>query len=342
MSVHVTIQPSGHQFQVEDGETILQAALREGYTLPFGCRSGACGSCKGKVLSGAVDHGDYQASALSAEEIAQGKTLFCCAKPLGDVVIEAREVSGIKDIQVRKLPCRVESIERPNHDVIILKLKLPANEKFEFLAGQYIDFLLKDGKRRSFSLANAPHERDFLELHIRHYPGGNFSDFVFNELKERAILRFEGPLGTFFLREDTDKPIILMAGATGFAPIKGIIESARHKGMTRPMVLYWGVRTKADLYHAALASSWQTTDGQFTFIPVLSEPRVEDQWEGRTGLVHQAILDDFPDLSGYQVYACGAPRMVESGFKAFTESRGLPEEEFYSDPFTPSVDKSQK
>lgn len=342
MSVHVTIQPSGHQFQVEDGETILQAALREGYTLPFGCRSGACGSCKGKVLSGAVDHGDYQASALSTEEIAQGKTLFCCARPLGDVVIEAREVSGIKDIQVRKLPCRVESIERPNHDVIILKLKLPANEKFEFLAGQYIDFLLKDGKRRSFSLANAPHDRDFLELHIRHYPGGNFSDFVFNELKERAILRFEGPLGTFFLREDSDKPIILMAGATGFAPIKGIIESARHKGMIRPMVLYWGVRTKADLYYAALASSWQTTDGLFTFIPVLSEPRAEDQWAGRTGLVHQAILDDFQDLSGYQVYACGAPRMVESGFKAFTETRGLPEEEFYSDPFTPSVDKSQK
>ena len=341
MSVRVTIQPSGHQFQVEPGETLLQAAQREGYGLPFGCRSGACGSCKGRVISGTVDYGDYQSSALSAEEIAQGKALFCCAKPLEDLVIEAREVAGMKDIQIKKLPCRVEAIARPNHDVAVLKLKLPANEKFEFLAGQYIDFLLKDGKRRSFSLANAPQDKGFLELHIRHYPEGSFSHFVFAELKERAILRFEGPLGTFFLREDSDKPILFMAGATGFAPIKGMIEYARHRGITRPMVLYWGVRSLADLYMGELAASWQAGDGRFTFIPVLSDPQPEDRWVGRTGLVHQAILDDFKDLSGYQVYACGAPRMVESGFKAFTQTRGLPESEFYSDPFTPSVDKNQ-
>ncbi len=340
MSIRVTIQPSGHQFEVEAGETILQAAVREGYGLPFGCRSGACGSCKGKILSGTVDYGDYQSEALTPEEIAQGKALFCCAKPREDLVIEVREVTGIRDIPIKKLPCRVESIARPNHDVIILKLKLPANETFEFLAGQYIDILLKEGKRRSFSLANAPQEKGFLELHIRHYPGGNFSSFVFGELKERAILRFEGPLGTFFLREDSDKPIIFMAGATGFAPIKGMIECARQRGCTRPMVLYWGVRSLHDLYHGALASSWQAGDGQFTFVPVLSDPQPEDQWEGRTGLVHQAILDDFADLSGYQVYACGAPRMVEAGFKAFTQTRGLPETEFFSDPFTPSVDKN--
>ncbi len=339
MSSQVTIQPSGHQFKTQEGETILQGALREGYVLPFGCRSGACGSCKGTVLRGSVDLGDYQPSALTPEEIAQGRALFCCAKPVGDVVIEAREAIAVKDIAVKKLPCRVESIERSNHDVVILKLKLPANEKFDFLAGQYIDILLKDGKRRSFSLANAPHQGDFIELHIRHYTGGNFSNFVFNELKERAILRFEGPLGTFFLREDSDKPIIFMAGATGFAPIKGMIESAREKGITRPMVLYWGVRSRADLYHGALANGWQSGGGQFTFIPVLSHALSTDNWQGRTGFVHQAILDDFKDLSGYQVYACGAPLMVEAGMKAFTETRGLPREEFYSDPFTPSVDK---
>ncbi len=337
MSVHVTIQPSGHQFTLNEGETVLQAALREGVGLPFGCRSGACGSCKGKVLSGQVDHGNYQPTALSPEDIAAGKTLFCCAKPLSDIVIEAREVSGFKDIQIKKLPCRVEAILRPNHDVVILRLKLPATEKFEFMAGQYIDFLLKDGKRRSFSLANAPQDKEFLELHIRHYPGGNFSNFVFNELKEKSILRFEGPLGSFFLREDSDKPIILMAGATGFAPIKGIVEYARHRHITRPMKLYWGVRTKADLYLADLAREWESNGRDFEFIPVLSDPHPDQGWSGRTGLVHQAILDDYSDLSGYQVYACGAPIMVESGFRAFTATRNLPLEEFYSDPFTPST-----
>ncbi len=336
MSVKVTLSPSGNQFQCDSEDTILEGAQKEGFILPFGCRSGACGSCKGKVLDGSVDRGDYQSSALTDDEVAQGYALLCCAKPTSDVTVEIRQVNGLKDIQVKKLPCRVESIEKPNHDVAILKLKLPAQEKFEFLAGQYIDFLLKDGKKRSFSMANAPHEAGMIELHIRNYPGGSFSQYVFNELKEKTILRFEGPLGTFFLREESDKPIIFMAGATGFAPIKGIIESARHKGIDRPMVLYWGVRTKADLYYYDLAQSW--VNDRFKFIPVLSEPLPEDQWQGRTGLVHEAILADYPDLSGYQVYACGAPIMVESGYKAFTQTRALPEDEFYSDPFTPSVD----
>ncbi|MBU6468024.1 MAG: CDP-6-deoxy-delta-3,4-glucoseen reductase [Betaproteobacteria bacterium] len=336
MLVKVTLSPSGNQFQCDQEDTILEGAQKEGLVLPFGCRSGACGSCKGKVLDGSLDRGEYQSSALTEEEVSQGFALLCCAKPTSDVTIEIRQVNGMKDIHIKKLPCRVESIEKPNHDVAILKLKLPAQEKFEFLAGQYIDFLLKDGKKRSFSLANAPHEAGIIELHIRNYPGGSFSQYVFNELKEKIILRFEGPLGTFFLREDSDKPIIFMAGATGFAPIKGIIESAKHKGITRPMVLYWGVRSKQDLYYYELAQSW--VNEQFTFIPVLSEPLAEDHWQGRTGLVHEAILADYQDLSGYQVYACGAPIMVESGFNTFTKTRGLPEDEFYSDPFTPSVD----
>ncbi len=332
----VTVQPSGHRFEVQEEETILQAALREGVGLPYGCRSGACGSCKGKVLDGRVTHRPYQATALTQDDLNHGKALFCCAVPEGDVVIEAREVNGFQDMQIKKLPCRVESIERPNHDVVILKLKLPANERFDFMAGQYIDFLLKDGKRRSFSLANSPHDAALLELHIRHYPGGNFSGFVFNELKERAILRFEGPLGAFVLREDSEKPMIFMAGATGFAPIKGLIEYARHRNIQRPMTLYWGVQARADLYQLEVVQSWEKHLPHFRFVPVLSEPLPEDHWSGRTGWVHQAILDDFEDLSGYQIYACGASRMVEAGFRAFTESRGLPEGEFYSDPFVPS------
>lgn len=337
MVFQVTVQPSGRQFSVNEDESVLQAALREGVGLPYGCRSGACGSCKGKVLQGQVTHRPYQASALTEDDIEQGKALFCCAQPIEDLIIEAREVSGFKEMQIKKLPCRVESIERTNSDVIVLKLKLPANEKFDFMAGQYLDFLLKDGKRRSFSLANSPHDAALLELHIRHYPGGSFSGFVFNELKERSILRFEGPLGAFVLREDSEKPMIFMAGATGFAPIKGLIEYARHRQITRPMVLYWGVQTNADLYQRRVVQEWEDSLPHFTFVPVLSQPLPEDQWTGRTGMVHQAIVDDFSDLSGYQVYACGASRMVEAGFRAFTETRGLPPDEFYSDPFTPSL-----
>ena len=338
MPFHVTLKPSGHQFELQEGETLLEGALREGYGLPYGCRSGACGTCKGTLLSGDVDYGNYLAGVLTEDEKRHGKALFCRAKPLSDVVIEAREVAAVKDIQIKKLPCRVEKIERVNHDVAVLSLRLPANERLHFLAGQYIDVLLKNGKRRSFSLANAPHDDQFLQLHIRHYAGGSFSDFVFNELKERAILRFEGPLGTFFLREDSDKPIIFMAGATGFAPIKGIIEHAFYTGSLRQMVLYWGVRTLADLYMADTAKQWQATHDNFTFIPVLSDSGPDDHWAGRTGFVHQAISEDFAELSGYQVYACGPPAMVDAGHRAFTMTRGLPAEEFYSDPFTISFD----
>ena len=341
MPANVTIQPSGHSFVLQDHETLLEGALREGYGLPYGCRSGACGTCKGQVLSGEVDPGDYQPGALGADERAAGKALFCMTRALTDVVVEARMVTGVKDVVVRKLPVRVEAVERINHDVAVLRLKLPATEKFNFLPGQYIDFLMPDGKRRSFSLAGVPGEHNLLELHIRNYPGGTFSRYVFEELKPRTILRIEGPLGTFFLREDSDKPVIFMAGATGFAPIKGIIEQALAQGCARPMVLYWGARTLPDLYMAELAGSWQAAHANFTFIPVLSDPQPEDRWPGRTGLVHEAILADFDDLSGYQVYACGAPVMVEAGQRTFTQTRGLPLTEFYSDPFTVSVDASK-
>ena len=337
MAFQITIQPSGHVFAVEPGEAILEAALRQGFTLPYGCRNGACGSCKGKIISGSFEYGVYQEGALSEDEKAEGKALFCQSKPSGDLIIEAREVTAAGEIPVRTLPCRVQKIEKRAPDVAVLYLKLPTHERLQFLAGQYIDILMKDGKRRSFSMANPPHDDEHLQLHIRNYLGGNFSNYVFTDLKEKAILRFQGPFGTFFLREDSDKPIVFMAGGTGFAPIKAIIEHAFFKQMDRQMVLYWGVRSLVDLYMAELASQWQAEHDNFTFIPVLSEPQAGDNWGGRTGFVHQAILDDFDDLSGFQIYACGAPLMVEAGHRSFTKSCGLPDEEFYSDPFTPSV-----
>ncbi|HEY6093451.1 MAG TPA: CDP-6-deoxy-delta-3,4-glucoseen reductase [Gallionellaceae bacterium] len=331
MAFTTTILPSGHSYPVEPDETILEAGLRHGYTLPYSCRDGVCGACKGKVLQGEVDHGK-SGSALSEDEKMLGMALFCCAKPKSDLVIECREVRTLNDIPVRTLPTRVHKMDKLAEDVMVIYLKLPANERLQFLAGQYIDILQKEGKPRAFSLANAPHADELLELHIRNITGGSFTHHVFNEMKERDILRIKGPLGTFFLREDSDKPIIFVASGTGFAPIKAIIEHALQIGVTRPMHFYWGARTLADLYMLDKAKEWEKRGVKFT--PVLSDALPSDNWNGRTGFVHLAVMEDYADLSGYQVYACGAPVVVEAAHRDYTTQRKLPNEEFFSDAFT--------
>ena len=334
----VTLQPSGHQLQVEDGESVLTAALRQGFILPYGCKNGACGSCKGKIVSGSVNYGVHQKKALTDEEKARGKALFCQAKPLTDLVIEARAIGAAKDIQIKTLPCRIQKMERLADDVMVLHLKLPANEKLNFLAGQFIEFLLKDGSRRSFSIANPPHDAELLQLHVRHIAGGQFTDHVFGRMKERDILRFEAPLGTFFLREESDKPTVFVASGTGFAPIKAVIEHMFHKGIARPITLYWGGRRPKDLYMNDLPAKWTAKHPGFKYVPVISDGLPEDHWSGRTGFVHRAVMQDFPDLSAYQVYACGVPIMVNSARKDFTTACQLPEDEFYADSFTTQAD----
>ncbi|MBI1174424.1 MAG: 2Fe-2S iron-sulfur cluster binding domain-containing protein [Sideroxydans sp.] len=328
MGFSTTIKPSNHCYPTEGDETILEAGLKHGYNLPYSCRDGVCGACKGKILQGEVDYGEYQPFALSEEEKAAGMALFCRARPKSDLVIECNEVSSLKDIPVKTLPCRVQKMERVADDVMVLSLKLPANERMQFLAGQYIDILQKDDKPRSFSLANAPHDDEYLQLHVRNIPGGAFTQHVFNEMKERDILRIKGPLGSFFLREDSDKSIVFVASGTGFAPVKAIIEHALQIGVQRPMFFYWGVRRQADLYMLDTVREWEARGIKFT--PVVSD----EPWPGRGGFVHQAVLEDFADLSGYQVYACGAPVVVESAHREFTTTRGLPSEDFFSDAFT--------
>jgi CDP-4-dehydro-6-deoxyglucose reductase len=338
MTFQITVQPSGHQFSCEADETILAAAMRAGVGLPYGCKNGACSSCKGKVISGSVSHKPHQERALTKDEEAAGFSLLCCATTQGDLVIEAREVAGSDDYPIRKMPSRVSTLEKVASDVIVITLQLPANETLKFRAGQYIEFMLRDGKRRSYSIATAPDQDQPLALHIRHMPGGLFTDQVFTTMKERDILRFEGPMGTFFVREDSDKPMVLLASGTGFAPIKAIVEHLRAQGSERPMTLYWGGRRPQDLYMDALCREWAATLPNFKYVPVISNPQDEDNWSGRTGFVHQAVIADLPDMSGYQVYACGAPIMVESAKKDFAAQCGLPDEEFYADAFTTEAD----
>ena len=345
----VTVQPSGRRFSVDAGEHILAAAIRQGIGLPYGCKDGACGSCKCRKLEGQVQHGPHQSKALNAEEEAAGFVLTCSATALSDVVIESRQVTDESAFPIKKMPSRVQSLEKVSHDVMVLRLQLPANDTMRYHAGQYVEFILRDGARRSYSMANAPHTLmrseggappvPVIELHIRHMPGGKFTDHVFTSMKEKEILRIEGPYGSFFLREDSDKPLILLASGTGFAPIKALIEHMQSKGIQRPATLYWGGRRPGDLYMDAWVREQCAAMPQLRYVPVVSNALPEDNWTGRTGFVHKAVLEDFPDLSGHQVYACGAPIVVDSARAEYSAAAGLPPEEFFADSFTSEADK---
>ena len=335
----VLVQPSGRAFSVEASETLLAGGIRQGVGLPYGCKDGACGSCKCKKISGSVVHGSHQDKALSAAEEAAGMVLTCCATATSDVVLESRQVSLEGALPVRKMPARISSMVRASPDVIQLQIQLPASESFQYRAGQYLDVLLRDGARRSYSMANAPHTGPSLELHIRHMPGGRFTDLVFGSMKERDIVRIEGPMGSFFLREDSDKPVVLLASGTGFAPIKALIEHMQERRITRPATLFWGGRRPHDLYMDDWVRAQCAVMPHLSYVPVVSDALPEDNWKGRTGFVHQAVLEDIPDLSGYQVYACGAPVVVDSAQRDFSDLAGLDEAEFFADSFTSEADK---
>ncbi len=344
MSFQITIQPSNRSFAVNPDQFILAAGIAQGIGLPYGCKDGACGSCKCKKISGTVEHGPHQSKALTAEEEENGFVLTCCAKPLSDVLLESKQVTEAGAFPIKKMPSRVMALEKLSHDVMRVKLQLPANDVVQYHAGQYVEFLLRDGARRAYSMGNAPHTLDAaaptIELHIRHTPGGKFTDHVFGAMKEKEILRIEGPYGSFYLRE-SDKPIVMVASGTGFAPIKALIEHMQFKNIKRPTVLYWGGRRPADLYLDDWVKERLAEMPNLSYVPVVSDALPEDGWSGRTGFVHKAVLDDFSDLSAHQIYACGAPIVVDSAQRDFVAQRGLPLEEFYADSFTTEADKAR-
>ena len=344
MTHTITVQPSGRGFEAESGETMLAAGIRQGIGLPYGCKDGACGSCKCKKLSGSVTHGPHQEKALSAQEEADGYVLTCCGTAQSDVVLESRQVTHAGAFPIKKMPARVAALEKLSPDVMRIKLQLPANDIIQYHAGQYVEFILRDGARRSYSMANAPHTLHEpgagVELHVRHMPGGKFTDHVFGAMKEKEILRIEGPYGSFFLREDSGKPIVMLASGTGFAPIKALIEHMKFKAIDRPATVYWGGRRPEDLYMDDWLRAQVAEMPNLRYVPVVSNAVPEDNWTGRTGFVHRAVLEDFADLSGHQVYACGAPIVVDSAKRDYVAEAGLPEDEFYADAFTTEADKA--
>lgn len=334
MAYKVKVKPSGHEFEVEQGETILDAAMRQSIDLPYGCRSGACGSCVGYLLKGDVVYED-EPIALTDEMLEQNQVLFCSAMAASDIEISVEEIEGLAGVEIRKLRCRVDKKAQLCHDVIQLKLKLAGDQRLQFHAGQYIEFILDDGKRRAFSIANAPHDDEHIELHIRHVDGGVFTDFLFAEMPDKAMLRIEGPLGTFFLREQSERPILLVGGGTGFGPLKGIIEHALHIGIKQPIYVFMGVRALRDLYMQDMVKPWIQKGVKFT--PVLSDPMEEDNWQGETGFVHEVVAKTYDDMSGFDIYMSGPPPMVHAAVDLFTQ-KGASREHMFSDAFEYSAD----
>ncbi len=332
--------PCGRMITAKRGETILEAALRQGLTLPYLCRDGACGTCKGKLLKGAVDYGTYQQGVLTAAEKEQGMALFCCAKPISDLDIECHEIDLLKRFPVKNVEIRLNIMERPASDVMLLEFHIEGGQRMDFIPGQYIAILLEDGTRRSFSIANSPGQTDQLQLHVRLVEGGKFTGHVFNGMKEGDLLNVEGPYGSFFLHEEGEGPVIFMVGGTGFAPVKSMLEHAFDAGINREIKFYWGARIPEDLYLSKLPEKWQREHDNFEFIPVLSDAKPEHDWHGRVGLVTEAILQDHSDLSSYEVYACGSPDMVEAGRAAFL-GNGLQVDRYYSDAFLVTQYKPQ-
>jgi CDP-4-dehydro-6-deoxyglucose reductase len=312
---------SGAIFTVNEGESVLTAALRQGVMLPYSCKNGTCGSCKGKLESGEVHYPFHPPLALSREELGDGCALLCQAEPIEDLVIRVREIEAVRDIHVRKMPARVIEKTRLTPDVMRIKIKLPNAQRLQFLAGQYLEILLPDGKRRAFSIASSPQSEDEIELHIRHVDGGGFTGWVFDELKERDILRLEAPLGTFFIRNDnTERPMIMMGGGTGFAPLKSMIEDLLAHNDQRPLHLFWGVRNLAELYMHKQAQQWAEQNDHIQYTSALLEPGAEDPAGSFNGFVHEAVLKQYPDLSNFDIYMSGPPAMIDAGRKAFIEN----------------------
>lgn len=327
---HVTLQSSGKRFAVEAGESVLDAARRVGLALPYSCLSGVCGSCKATLISGQCHYPRNPPSGLNAAELARDQVLLCQAMPLSDLIVGAREVASVADMPRRTLALKLVEKSLLAPDVVRLMLRPSHGDALKRLPGQYLDVLLADGKRRAFSIANAPHTGTGIELHVRHVAGGGFTRHVFEDLQPGAVLRVEGPLGTFVPREHSERPLLFVAGGTGFAPIKALIEHFLHLGTRRGITLFWGARTPDELYLRKLPEIWTTVAPSLRFVPVVSmaTPRHDE----RIGLVHEAVLEDHPDLSASDVYMSGPPALIDAGRRSFVQA-GLPEDRLYYDSF---------
>jgi CDP-4-dehydro-6-deoxyglucose reductase len=320
---------SGKSFESRDGESLLDAALRAGVTLPYSCRTGRCGSCKGSVSSGQTVALHHEMD-LSDTERAAGAILTCVRSATCDINLAIEELGDVQLAAARTWPCRIQSIEPLAPDVVRVMLRLPPTSEFSFVAGQYIDVIGHGGLRRSYSVAGALAASKLVELHIRQVPGGAMSDYWFANAKSNDLLRLHGPLGTFFVREVEGMDLVFLATGTGIAPVKAMLEDlAKRERQLRSITVYWGGRLPSDIYWNS-----QQSEVRHRFVPVLS--RAADDWTGVRGHVQDALLRDGFDAACTAVYACGSEAMIH-GAKAQLLAAGLPERRFHSDAFVSSA-----
>lgn len=330
MSSKVTLAGGHGQFVVAPGETLLEAGLAAGYALPWGCRSGSCASCRVRLLEGTVRHRQIPL-ALSQAERDAGYVLMCLAEPDSDLTLALEQPPQAETLRPRRLPARMLSRSRLSDDVLGVTLATPPVNPLRWAPGQYVDVLLPDGRRRSFSVANAPDGSGRVELHVKCVPGGAFADWV-QQLPDRAMLRLEGPLGAFWLREDSRRPLSFIAGGTGYAPVRAMLQRLRSRAAERPAELVWGARRRADLYLDAEPRCWQA-DGMLDYVPVLAEP--DAGWTGHAGMVHEVLAAIRADWSGRDIYISGPPAMVQAAREQVL-SAGAEPDHLYYDPFDPA------
>ena len=330
----VTLVPTGQNFAAERHESVLAAALRAGLNLPHSCKGGHCASCRARILSGSVEYPGELPAGITPDEAREGYALLCQARAVTDLQVETREVRPAPDVEVKSLPCRIERMEKVASDVMAVFLRLPAVEELHFRPGQYLDVMLSEGRRRSFSIASAPADGRQVELHVRRASSSGFTGQLFDSLGPGMLLRIEGPLGQFWLRTESPRPPLMIGGGTGYAPLRAMLRHVIATGDRRPVTLYWGARSETDLYEQAWLAELEGKRPGFAYRPVLSDPSQSGThaWHGRRGLVHEAVLADHPDLSAFDVYASGPPGMIEA-IRASFIAHGLPREQLFFDSF---------
>lgn len=327
----VRIDPHGRTLRVSGERPVLAAALDAGLNLPHSCKSGHCGSCRARLRSGEIRYPSGRPLGITEQEMADGYLLLCQARPVSDLTVEARLIARVSEVEIKTLPCRVARLVSLAPDVMQVFLRLPAVETLPFLPGQYLDFLVEDGRRRSFSIASPPHDSDLLELHVRKVTGGGFTERLFGHVNTGALLRIEGPLGQCVYR-DGGTPIIMIAGGTGFAPLKSMLRHILENGVERDVHLFWGGREARDVYEEALVLDWVRKYPRLKFTPVLSEAGDAGASHRRLGWVHEAVLQAYPRLDGFEVYAAGPPVLIEA-IRASFPAHGLSESRLHFDSF---------
>jgi NAD(P)H-flavin reductase/ferredoxin len=331
VSFKIQIQGSDEAFDCASSENLLDAAMRQGIEMPYSCRKGVCGNCKGRVVHGELvlgtQGGSHETGVNQPDE-----HLFCRAQPASDLSIDPTSWHRV-DPNARKIvQAKLFKKIQLASDVTQLQLRFSAGVRVKFKAGQYLQLLLPDGQRRSYSMANAPHESDSVQLHIRNLPRGYFSDTMLKNIQIGDLLKVELPHGDFWLREDSERPLLMVAGGTGFAPIKSILDHIIRQKLQRKVHLYWGAREQEGIYANDLLARWSQQSPSWVIHPVLSELPDGSIWKGRLGFVHEAVQADFENLNDWDVYACGGMPMV-TALRGVCKQLGLPDANFYSDVF---------